>query len=158
MIGGLAAIVPARRSAEDIFAGRIRVELGDRTYTMPVRSRRANRDWLESLDASTPRALAALDTLDDPEAVLRLLSGQIEAFIDALVSYDATHALPSRAAIDELANDMQIVRAIVEVWLAANPPLVAVALGLADEGTPSPPSTPSAPEPTAGRRAWSRKS
>lgn len=159
MIGGLAAIVPAKRSAEDIFAGRIRVELGDRTYTMPVRSRKSNREWLEALDAATGNALDALDSIDDPAAVLRLLSGNSDAFLDALVSYDATRSLPTREGIDVVATDMQIVRAIVEVWLAANPPLVAVALGLADDAaTPSPPSSPSPPAPTAGRRARSRRS
>ena len=158
MIPGLAAIVPAKRTAEDIFAGRIRVELGPRTYTMPVRSRKANRDWLESLDARTGGTLDALDDLDDEEQVLRLLSASSEAFLDALVSYDHTHALPSRDAIDDQASDIQITSAIMEVWLAANPPLVALALGLAPAEAPSPTPSPSVPGPTAGPRAPSRKS
>jgi hypothetical protein len=158
LIDGLAALIPAKRSAEDIFAGRIRVELGGTTYTMPVRSRKANREWLEALDASTGGALDALETLDDTEQVLRLLSGSAERFLDALVSYDANHALPSRDEIDDLATDMQITKAIVEVWLAANPPLVSIALGLAKPEALSPTSTPSPPGPTAGPRARSRKS
>ena len=156
MIPGLAAIVPVKRTAEDIFAGRIRVELGPRTYTMPVRSRKANRDWLEALDAQTGGTLDALSSIDDGERVLRLLSSSSEAFLDALVSYDDTHALPSREAIDEQASDIQITCAIMEVWLAANPPLVAVALGLAE--APSPTPSLSVPGPTAGPRAPSRKS
>lgn len=160
MIEGLAGLIPAKRSAEDIFAGRVRVTLGSpepRVYTMPVLSRRANRSWLEDLNAATAGALDDLGTLTDATEILLLLSAKSDAFLDALVSYDQTHALPSREAIDASASDIQIVAAIVEVWLAANPPFVAVALGLA-EATPSPASSPTAPAPTAGGRASSRTS
>lgn len=151
MIGGLAAIVPSKRSAEDIFAGRVRVELGGRTYTLPVRSRKANREWLESLDAATGVALDALDTIDDPGTVLRLLASMDDAFLTALVDYDETGALPSRDEIDEQATDMQLYRAIQEVWLAANPK-VAISLGLADVSAPIPSerSLPTPPDPSAG--------
>lgn len=156
MISGLAAIVPARRSAEDIFAGRIRVELGGTTYTMPVRSRKANREWLESLDLSFATLLANLEDIDDGEQVLRLLFSATDQFLDALVSYDAGRSLPPRGVIDDEATDMEIVRAVMEVWRAANP-LVAIALGLAPSETASPMSTPSLPASSAGLLASSKK-
>jgi hypothetical protein len=156
MIDGLAALIPAKRSAEDIFAGRIRVELGGTTYTMPVRSRKANREWLESLDASFAALLGNLETIDDPEAVLRLLYSATDEFLDALVSYDLTDALPPRAVIDEEASDPEIIRAVMEVWRAANP-LVAIALGLAPAAD-SPASMPSPLVSSDGGPASSRKS
>jgi hypothetical protein len=157
LIGGLAGLVPAKRSAEDIFAGRIRVELGGTTYILPVRSRKSNREWLEALDAATGAALDALDTIDDTGAVLRLLTGMDDAFLDALVSYDETGALPSRDEIDAQATDMEVTRAIVEVWLAANPK-VAIALGLVDGAVPSERSSPTPPAPSAGPPVSSRAS
>lgn len=159
MIPGLAGIVPAKRSAEDIFAGRIRVVLGDTTYTMPVRSRKANREWLEALAIATGGALDALDTIEDADRVLRLLTSMDDAFLDALLDYDETHALPSREVIDEQATDLQVTKAIVEVWLAANPK-VAIALGLVDAGPSTQPerSSLSPLGPSAGPRASSRKS
>jgi hypothetical protein len=158
VIGGLAALVPARRSAEDIFAGRIRVDLGGQTYTMPVLSRRANREWLESLDASFASLLTSLEDIDDGDEVLRLLFSATDEFLDALVSYDQSAVLPPRASIDDDATDLEIIRAVMEVWRAANP-LVAIALGLAPSAEPgSPTSTPTPPESTAGRPASSRKS
>jgi hypothetical protein len=149
VIAGLASIVPAKRSAEDIFAGRVRVELGAKTYTMPVRSRKANREWLESLDALTGHALDALDTIDDAQTVLRVLARMDEEFVRALKDYDETNALPDE--IDDIATDMQLYRAIQEVWLAANPK-VAIALGLVDGSAPTPSQTssPMPPDPSGG--------
>ncbi len=151
MIAGLAALAPSKRSAEDIFAGRVRVELGGRTYTMPVRSRRTNREWLESLDGWFGATLDRLDTIDDTDELLAVLFGASDKFLDALVSYDATGVLPGREVIDRLATDIDIIRAVMEVWRAANP-LVAIALGLApsDAATPQPTSSLSLPAPTAG--------
>jgi len=157
MIDGLAALIPAKRSAEDIFAGRIRVDLGGTTYTMPVRSRKANREWLEALKAETGGALDALEMLDDTEQVLRLMFSMTDEFLDALVSYDETNILPSRGEIDEQATDVEVICAAIGVWRAANP-LLDIALGLAPAGTPWPVSMPIAPATTAGRRARLRKS
>lgn len=159
MIDGLADLIP-KRSAEDIFAGRILVDLGGVTYTLPVRSRKANREWRESLDGQFVGMLAQLDSLDSPTAIIGLLVSASDRLLDALVAYDATGALPTRDAIDEQATEVEIIRAILEVWMAANP-LVAIGLELAPRQSappiPLPTSSRTQPAPSAGRRRRSSK-
>lgn len=151
MIEGLARLIPARRSAEDIFAGHVRLVLGGEEFVVPVRSRKANREWLVALDGRLAALLDSLEVLDDEAEVLALLFGATDAFLDALLSYDAEGVLPPRETIDERATDIEIMTAVMEVWRAAHP-LAAIALGLAPSvpSTPSPASTPSPPAPTAG--------
>lgn len=151
MIEGLARLIPARRSAEDIFAGHVRLVLGGEEFVVPVRSRKANREWLSALDAGFVGMMDSLDELDDEQQVLALLIGEADAFLDALLSYDAEGILPTRDTIDARATDMEIITAVMEVWRAAHP-LAAIALGLAPSAPsiPSPASTPSLPGPTAG--------
>jgi hypothetical protein len=112
---------PARTLA-DIFANRIRVRLGGITYELPVLPRAANRRWLESLEgqlAATAAAYQAAAT--DPAQVVPLLLGEAGVSYELLLSYDQAHVLPSIDEIDELATDAEILRAVMEVWQAANP-------------------------------------
>lgn len=149
------------RSAADIAAGRVRLTFGGTTYTLPVRSIRANREWKEALDGRLAGMLAVLTTAgEDTSAVLLALSGATGPMLDALVDYDHQHVLPPRDVLEDMAAELQVVRAIAEVWLAANPLLVVAATTLVNRPTePSDPSKPtSSPPPrTGGRRSKSRK-
>lgn len=152
MIEGLARLIPARRSAEDIFAGRIRLVLDGESFDLPVRSRKANREWLAALDESFDALLESLESLDDETEVLSLLFGAGDQFLEALVGYDVEGILGSAQEIDARATDLEIIAAVMEVWRAAHP-LAAIALGLAPgaPSTPSEASMPSLRAPTAGR-------
>jgi hypothetical protein len=154
-IAGFARLWPEtmpERSAADILAGRIHVVLGNVPYDLPVLARGASRQWLESLDTQYQALGAALDEAgNDTPQILALLASQQAALLDMLLSYDETGVLPERAHLDEYATDAEILRAVIEVWRAANP-LAATLAGTTDEGTsgiePEPSSTP--PTPTAG--------
>jgi hypothetical protein len=140
---------PARTLA-DIFANRIRVRLGGITYELPVLPRAANRRWLESLEgqlAATAAAYQAAAT--DPAQVVPLLLGEAGVSYELLLSYDQAHVLPSIDEIDEIATDAEILRAVMEVWQAANPKAAAErAPGATSTSSPGP-STSSAAS-TAG--------
>lgn len=140
---------PARTLA-DIFANRIRVRLGGITYELPVLPRAANRRWLESLEGQLAATAAAYQAAAaDPAQIVPLLLGEAGVGYELLLSYDQGGVLPSIDEIDELATDAEILRAVMEVWQAANPK----AAGEAAQGgtsTSSPgPSTSSAAS-TAG--------
>lgn len=154
---GLARLWPESlpsRSAADILAGRIRVALGGQTYELPVVPRAASRRWLESLDARFVKLGGELEAAgNDTPRILTLLAAQSEALYELLRSYDQSGVLPPREEIDEVATDTQILRAVLEVWRAANP--LAATLAERSEGEPptsgtSPvrPTTP--PPPTDG--------
>jgi hypothetical protein len=148
VIEGWAKLLGVRRSAEDFFAERIRVELGGKTYTLPVRSVRDNREWLEALAGRDVITMRTLDDLDDPRQVMAVLSESDGQLLDALISYDEGRVLPSRDDIEAVATNLEIYRAAAGVWLAANPK-ASIALGLEDEA-PSPTSTSTALVTTAG--------
>jgi hypothetical protein len=158
MIDGFAKLLP-RPSTEDIFAGRVRVDLGGVTYTLPVRSRKANREWRESLDEQFVSMLRTVESLDSMPQILGLLIGASDKLLDALISYDATGVLPPRDDIDAQASEIEIVKAILGVWMMANP-LVAIGLALTadvEPEMPSPTSSPTPLGPTAGPRRSSKK-
>jgi len=153
---GLARFLPAAaptRSAEDILAGRIRVMLGGAIYQLPVLSRAASRAWREQLDERFAALTADLEAAgDNAGQVLERLAAETDALLDMLLLYDQTGALPDRAEIDGTASDAEILRAVIEVWRAANP--LAVTLIEADSATPTSGTSsglPSGPHrPTAG--------
>lgn len=149
------------RSATDIAAGRVRLTFGGTTYTLPVRSIRANREWKESLDERLTGMLGVLTTAgEDSSAILMALARATGPMLDALVDYDQARVLPPREDLEGLATEMEIVRAIAEVWLAANPLLVVAATQMVRQaGAPSGSSKPTnSPQPsTAGRRRKSKR-
>ncbi len=151
---GLARFLPAAaptRSAADILAGRIRILLGGALYELPVLPRAASRRWLEALDERWAQLPGLLDAAgNDTPAILRLLVAQTDAMYEALYEYDQSGALPERAVLEEVATDAEVLRAVMEVWLAANPLAATLAdVGAATDGTsPELPSSP--PSPTAG--------
>lgn len=130
------------RSATDILAGRVRVLLGGKVYDLPVLPRAASRRWLEGLDARFAALGGELEAAgNDTPRILTLLSTQTEALYELLRSYDQSNVLPPREEIDEVASDTQILRAVLEVWRAANP----LAAALAERSEPSTSGT--SPEP-----------
>lgn len=152
------------RSAADIVAGRVRLTFGGTTYTLPVRSIRTNREWKESLDGRLAGMLSVLTTAsENTTAILLALASATGPMLDALSQYDETHVLPPRDELERLATEMEVVRAVAEVWLAANPLLVMATLGMVNQtpaATTNGSSAPtSSPRPsTAGRRARSKPS
>ncbi len=122
-----------RRSAGDILSRTVTVTLGGQEYSLLVRSIADNRAWRLALDEATVHLLDGLET-DELSAVYDLLSGQIEVMIDLLLSYDTEGVLPTREAIEAIEPDasIEVIDAVREVWLAANP-LVAASLRLGTE-------------------------
>lgn len=156
---GLARLWPdamPERSAADILAGRIRVVLAGQVYDLPVLPRGASRRWLESLDSQYAALGAALDVAgDDTPRILLLLASHQESLLGMLYTYDETHVLPERSLVEEYATDAEILRAVIEVWRAANPLAATLAemTSETDGSSPEPPSTP--PLPTDGpQESW----
>lgn len=153
---------PVTRPAEDILSGVIRVKLGDKVYVLPVRSMRANREWLTDLDARTAMLLGQVDVSgDDLSRIYSLLAGQPDTLFDLLLSYDTAGVLPSRAEIEALEPDasLDLVAAVREVWRAANP-LVGMAVAAATIGQSASDSsapTSSSPPSTTGHPARSKR-
>jgi hypothetical protein len=144
------AELPAR-SAGDILAGRVRVHLGGETYDLPVLPRAASRRWLEALDLRYATLAADLESAgnDTPVIVNRLL-GEADGLYEMLRSYDQNGVLPPASEVDEFVTDAEILRAVMEVWRAANP-LAATLAERANETNGTSPEQPSSPpQPTAG--------
>lgn len=148
------AELPAR-SATDILAGRVRIVLGGATYDLPILPRAASRRWIEGLDERFAVLADDLEAAgnDVPEIMNRLLA-ETDGLYELLRSYDQTDVLPSQADVDEFATDVEILRAVLEVWRAANP----LAATLAQSTTSSEPSaaSSSSPRPTAGTLSTSQ--
>lgn len=131
------------RSAADILAGRVRVQLGATTHDLPVLARGPSRRWLEQLDLRFATLANSLESADAP-GVMTLLVAETDAMYDMLLSYDQTGILPSRDEIDETATDAQILHAVLEVWRAVHPLVASVTEGASQTPGPSsaPPSSP----------------
>jgi hypothetical protein len=151
---GIARFWPAElpaRSASDILAGVIRVYLGGLFYELPVLPRAASREWLRNLDAEFASLADDLEKAgNDSGAIMARLLTESDGLYTMLASYDQSHILPPMAEIDRTVTDIEILRAILEVWRAANP----LAASLAEPMTPTSgtgPEQPSSPlTPTAG--------
>lgn len=150
------------RPAGDILSRVVRVTLGGKTYELPVRSIKANREWKANLNAGTMGLVASLDVAGDAvDQVLAALDGQIEPLIDALVAY-APDILPTRDEIEALEPDAsnEVVAAVQEVWRAASPLVVSTIRAMAEMAAPmtngSSTLSSTSPTPTAGSRRKSK--
>lgn len=164
----LTALLP-ERSAQDILAGQIHVRLGGERYTLRVLPIKANREWKERLEDRLSNLLGMLDASGDSlEAVMAAFATATPQLIEALYGYDVDHVLPPVEALEEVATDTEVLRAVLEVWSAANP-FATVALSTmrqAGAALPTPgrrangssPHTSGSPRPTAGTRKRSRSS
>lgn len=136
------------RSLADIFAGRIHVRLGGITYELPVLSRGDNRRWLDALEgrlgavASAYQAAAA-----DPGQIVPLLLAESQAGYELLLTYDQAGVLPPLSEVD-LLTDAEILRAVMEVWQAANPKAGAALVSPTSSTSPGPSNA--SPASTAG--------
>ena len=116
------SLILAPRSLDDMLAERVRVRLGGETYTLRVKTMRAQREWEETLDVQLVRLLQLVQSDgDDVEALIRALSESAWPFIDLLVSYDAEDVLPDRDTIDSTETEMGLLIALLEVWRAGHP-------------------------------------
>lgn len=111
-----------QRSAADILAGRVRLVLGGVPYDLPVLPRGESRRWLESLDLRFATLGALLDeAADDTPRILTMLAQHQTLLLEMLKSYDTGDVLPETEHLEEYATDAEILRAVIEVWRAANP-------------------------------------
>lgn len=163
MTNPVAGLVP-ERSAEDIFAGRVRLTFAGTTYELPTLVIEKEEAWLASIDSQFGGLLNGLSQAgNNTGAMVALLSGSQDKLLDLLYSYDETHVLPARPALRKVARSHELIKAVMEVWVAANP-LVGIALqGLQTLGSSptngaSPDATSSPPPATAGRRRRSAAS
>lgn len=164
----LTALLP-ERSAQDILAGQLHVRLGGERLAMRVLPIKANREWKEALEDRLSNLLGMLDASGDSlEAVMAAFATATPQLIEALYSYDVDHVLPPIERLEEVATDTEVLRAVLEVWSAANP-FATVALSTmrqAGAALPIPerrasgssPHTNGSPRPTAGPRRRSRSS
>lgn len=151
------------RPAGDILSRTVRVTLGGTEYALPVRSIKANREWIAQVNSQTVALLKGLDTSgDDLGALMGLLGGQIDPLLDLLIAYDHTNVLPSKDEIEAIEPDasVDVLQAVQGVWRAANPLVgTAIASMTMGEALASDSSAPtSSPRPNgAGRRSKSKK-
>lgn len=150
----------AERSVEDVLAGRLRIRLAGEWHVLPVLTIGQNRDWLASLDAE----LAPLvETEDDLEVVVAQMERLNDRLLDFVYSYDRAGLLPPKEEVEPNVYPHEVLRAVMEVRLAANPTLgfaLASAVQEARNEASRPASLPtsSQPSPTAGSRARSKAS
>lgn len=150
-----------RRPVEEILAGRIRLRIGDQYYTLPTLSLRKNREWKENLDAQLTDLLSGLQHAENNiPLVLDLLTAAPDKLLDLLIAYDSTNVLPTRDELEDLLNEADLIRLVMEVWAAANP-LVAIGLGSAGEPSLTPvsgsPKRTSTPRPRGAGRPRTSK-
>lgn len=139
------------RTAADILAGVVRIVLGGVEYELPILPRAASRRWLASLDVRFASLINDMESAgDDADVILRRLASETTAMYELLRSYDQAGTLPPAEDIDEYVTDVEILRAVLEVWRAAHPLAATLAEnGMGTSGTsPVPPSSP--PSNTAG--------
>lgn len=150
-------VIAPTRPAEDVLSRVVRVTLGGKTYELPVRSIRANREWKASLDARFAALVAGLDAVEDRVALFEMLSHQVDDLIELLIAYDTAGILPTRDEIEAIEPDVSIelVAAVREVWRAANP-LVATGIGRLTPTEASSPPTSSPPVSITGPRRKSK--
>jgi hypothetical protein len=109
----------SERSAEDILSGRLRLRLANQSYVLPVLTVGENADWSASLE----EVFAPLVTTDDGdlEAIVEVLEAADDRLLDFIYSYDKTGVLPPQESIARDVYPHEVLRAVMEVRLAANP-------------------------------------
>ena len=140
------------RTAGDVLAGRVRLLFGGTEYALPVPSMKASDAWLAELDAqwaSLPGALKIAG--DDVDAAVNLLQAHTNDMLDAVIAFDRMGVLPSRDELRETATYAEILHAVTECWLAANPLAASIVGAIETETSGTSPVLPSmSPAPTAG--------
>ncbi len=142
------------RSVEDILAGRLRIRLAGEWHVLPVLTVGQNADWLATLEAEMDPLISGEDDLAKVVGLMDDLNGRL---LDFVYSYDLMHVLPEQSTIARDVYPHEVLRAVMEVRLAANPTLgLALTSAIGDmKEMPSSVRTSSSRPRTAGR---SRKS
>ena len=153
-------LLPAR-SIEDILAERVRLTIGGEAYNLPALNVEDTEAWLGELEGDLRGLLSLVeDAGDDAGKVFAELSAKPARLIDFLIAYDKMGALPDRDGLRRGLTPIGLVKAVLEVWRAANP-LVDIALAgltMSDPISASRPRTSSPRRNGAGRRAASAAS
>jgi len=146
----LTSLLPAR-SIEDILLERVRLVIGGQVYDLPALVIDDNERWKESLQTELTTLLNALDNADnDVSAIVSALTGEPDKLLGLLRSYDKTGVLPDDATMRANLTPIQLFRAVLEVWRAANPLVDIGMLGVAM--TTVIPSTSESPAPMSSPR------
>lgn len=149
------------RSAGDILSRTVRLTLGGKEYVLPVLTIGGNRRWQAQLDRELGAILNALRKAGrNAPGVVEVLDGQVDKMLDLITSYDTTGVLPDRDTLIEQTYEAELIEAVQEVWLAANP-LAAIGLRrlrmIAAPTSESSEPTSSPPPNGAGRPKRSKK-
>jgi hypothetical protein len=150
-------LLPAR-SVEDILAERVRLAVGGREFILPSLNLDDTDDWLNQINGEVAGLLASVNDDADLGSLLVQLQARQDGLLDLLIAYDKTNVLPERDQLRKGLTPLGHIKAVLEVWRAANP-LVDIALsglstsGLATIASPKPTSSP--PRNGTGRRAKS---
>lgn len=123
-------LLPSPRSAEDILARRVRLDIGGEEYVLPVLPIRDNRAWTDRLHGEVSTVFRDVEEGgEDVTTVLAALAAAPDRFMDMLLLYDIGHVLPAREAIEAVWTEVDLLIACLEVWRAAHP-LVDIGLGI----------------------------
>jgi len=148
----LSALLPTR-SVEDILAERVRLTIGGEEYVLPALSIEQTETWLDGLQTEVNALIGFLEMSgDDGGRIFAELTSKPARLLDYLVSYDQTGVLPDRDVIRRGLTPIGLLRAVLEVWRAANP-LVDIGLASMTDllASVSPPPTSSRRRNGAGR-------
>lgn len=115
----LTAAQPTRSTA-DVLAGRIRITLAGRQFVLPVLTIGQNEEWQAGLDAELQPLLVESTSYDEVVRRMAVFSGQL---LDLIYSYDISGVLPERGAWEKDIYPNELLLAVMEVRLAADPTL-----------------------------------
>ena len=141
------------RSAEDIFAGRIRLTIAGKEYQLRTLVIADEEEWLASVDASPLAGLFGGIPNDNAAAMALLVSpAASDHLLNILGDYDREGILPPKEELRRTARPIEIVTAVLEVWQAAHPLLGISLIGmqelteqiqtLSNGASPTPTSSP----------------
>lgn len=164
--GGPLPGLPMERSIADVIAERIRLRLARQEWVLPVLTTGENADWWASLEAYYAAILADVPE-DDLEAMWSAVASLgPDKLLDFIYSYDKDEVLPRTEEFRRSVYPGELLLAVWEVRLAANPTqryaFNAAVEELVAEGrkaaeTMPKPSTSSSRRRTAGRSGKSVK-
>jgi hypothetical protein len=109
----------SERSAEDILSGRLRLQLAKQWYILPVLTVGQNADWLDELEEVFAPLFTTPD--DDLAGIVQILQDADDRLLDFVYSYDKSGVLPPQETIARDVYPHEVLKAVMEVRLAANP-------------------------------------
>lgn len=129
----LQAYLPTR-SAEDIWAERIPLRLGDRDIALRVLPMGPNAAWKERAEAELRGLFATFEGINDPKDLMAFLSRlETDTVMGLLRGYDRDGVLPDDEWMRENVSEGALLRAFIEVLAAAHPTAAVVVDTLASD-------------------------